>query len=544
MDAATNGGDLRRQRVGHRRILRHDPVDREAQRDPRAADRRRPRPAVRLEHVAVERDLALAECLQVGNRAQTTPDQPLDFLRPPRLLALGSLACPPRVGGARQHPVFGGDPALALAAQPWRQPLLDRRRDEDVGVTEFDEARALGMGSEAGDNLDTTHCIGGAAGGAHGFFQSIRRRKQACHLLSPPVERNPARAYIAAMQSPPITDLTDRAREVFRQIVESFIEHGTPVGSRTLSKLTMLGLSPASIRNVMQDLEELGLLAAPHASAGRLPTELGLRLFVDGLMQTTAPTDAERGAIETQVAAPASIADILGRTTAVLSGLSACAGIVLVPAHEMVVRQVSFVPLSTTRALAILVGADGTVENRVIDLPPGVPPTALIEAANYINTRLHGLTLAEAVVRLRAEIDADRARLDGLTRTLVETGLASWSSDGAARPILIVRGSAHLVAGDAADLDRVRTLLDDLEGKEELVRLLDSASGGEACKIFIGAENKLFSLSGSSVIAAPYRSGAGRVVGVVGVIGPTRLNYARVVPMVDYTAKALSRLIA
>ena len=346
------------------------------------------------------------------------------------------------------------------------------------------------------------------------------------------------------MQSPPITDLTDRAREVFRQIVESFIEHGTPVGSRTLSKLTMLGLSPASIRNVMQDLEELGLLAAPHASAGRLPTELGLRLFVDGMMQTTAPTDAERGAIETQVAAPASIADILGRTTAVLSGLSACAGIVLVPAHEMVVRQVSFVPLSTTRALAILVGADGTVENRVIDLPPGVPPTALIEAANYINARLHGLTLAEAVVRLRSEIDADRARLDGLTRTLVETGLASWSSDGAARPILIVRGSAHLVAGDAADLDRVRTLLDDLEGKEELVRLLDSASGSEACKIFIGAENKLFSLSGSSVIAAPYRSGAGRVVGVVGVIGPTRLNYARVVPMVDYTAKALSRLIA
>ena len=346
------------------------------------------------------------------------------------------------------------------------------------------------------------------------------------------------------MPSPPITDLTDRAREVFRQIVDAYIEHGSPVGSRTLSKLSALGLSPASIRNVMQDLEELGLLAAPHASAGRLPTELGLRLFVDGMMQTTAPTDAERGAIESQVAAPASMADILARTTGVLSGLSACAGIVLVPRHEMLVRQVGFVPLSPARALAILVGADGTVENRVIDLPPGVPPTALIEAANYINARLHGLTLAEAAIRLRDEIDADRAQLDALTRTLVETGLASWTSDGAARPILIVRGSAHLVAGDAADLDRVRTLLDDLEGKEELVRLLDSASGADACKIFIGSENKLFSLSGSSVIAAPYRSAAGRVVGVVGVIGPTRLNYARVVPMVDYTARALSRLIA
>ncbi|MBV8972920.1 MAG: heat-inducible transcriptional repressor HrcA [Sphingomonadaceae bacterium] len=344
------------------------------------------------------------------------------------------------------------------------------------------------------------------------------------------------------MPSLPIPELTDRAREVFRQIVDSYIEHGTPVGSRTLSKLSALGLSPASIRNVMQDLEELGLLAAPHTSAGRVPTELGLRLFVDGMMQTTAPSEAERGAIESQLTTPASIEDILARTTAALAGLSACAGIVLVPRHETILRQVTFVPLSPTRALAVLVGADGTVENRVVDLPPGLPPTALIEAANYINARLTGTTLAEALHRLRADIDADRAQLDALTRSLVETGLASWSSDGAARPVLIVRGSAHLIA-DAADLDRVRTLLDDLEGKEELVRLLDSAASGEACKIFIGAENKLFSLSGSSVIAAPYRAG-GRVVGVVGVIGPTRLNYARVVPMVDYTAKTLSRLMA
>jgi len=211
------------------------------------------------------------------------------------------------------------------------------------------------------------------------------------------------------MQSPPITELSDRAREVFRQIVQTYIDTGAPVGSRTLSKLPLLALSPASIRNVMQDLEELGLLAAPHSSAGRLPTELGLRLFVDGMMQTSAPTEAERGAIETQVGAAASMEDILSRTTAALSGLSACAGIVLVPRHEMLVRQVSFVPLSPVRALAVLVGADGSVENRVIDLPPGVPPTVLIEAANYINARLHGLTLAEAAVRLRSEIDADRA---------------------------------------------------------------------------------------------------------------------------------------
>ncbi len=349
------------------------------------------------------------------------------------------------------------------------------------------------------------------------------------------------------MQPLSITELSDRAREIFRSIVESYLESGAPVGSRTLSKLSLLGLSPASIRNVMQDLEELGLLAAPHSSAGRLPTELGLRLFVDGMMQTSEPSDAERSAIEAQVSGafgPSSMEDILARTSTVLSGLSACAGIVLVPKAETVLRQVSFVPLSPLKALAILVGGDGSVENRVIDLPPGLPATVLIEAANYINARLGGLTLAEAAARLRTEIDGDRAALDTLTRTLVEAGLASWSSDGAARPVLIVRGSAHLLAGDVTDLDRVRLLLDDLEGKEELVRLLDLARGSDACKIFIGAENKLFSLSGSSVIAAPYRSGSGRVVGVVGVIGPTRLNYARVVPMVDYTAKALSRLIS
>jgi len=349
------------------------------------------------------------------------------------------------------------------------------------------------------------------------------------------------------MQPLSITELNDRAREIFRTIVESYLDTGVPVGSRTLSKLGALGLSPASIRNVMQDLEELGLLAAPHSSAGRLPTELGLRLFVDGMMQLGEPSEADRSAIDAQMQGPhgpSSMEDILGRTSAMLSGLSACAGIVLVPKAETVLRQVSFVPLSPAKALAILVGGDGSVENRVIDLPPGLPPVALIEAANYINTRLGGLTLADAATRLRTEITEERAALDTLTHALVEAGLASWTSDGAARPILIVRGSAQLLAGDATDLDRVRLLLDDLEGKEELVRLLDLARGSDACKIFIGAENKLFSLSGSSVIAAPYRGGSGRVVGVVGVIGPTRLNYARVVPMVDYTARTLSRLIS
>ena len=337
-------------------------------------------------------------------------------------------------------------------------------------------------------------------------------------------------------------DLGERAREVFRQIVESYLASGTPVGSRTLSKLGAIGLSPASIRNVMQDLEELGLLAAPHTSAGRLPTDLGLRLFVDGMMQMTAPSADERAAIEGGAHGQSAMEDILGRTTQVLSGLSACAGMVLVAKDEVRLRQVSFVPLSPVKALAVLVGTDGSVENRVIDLPPELPPIALIEAANYINARLEGLTLAAAAEKLRTEIAGARAALDDATRGLVEQGLAAWSSDGA-RAVLIVRGSANLVAGDEADLERARQLLGDIEGKEELARVLDLARTASACKIFIGSENKLFSLSGSSVIAAPYRGPDGRVVGVVGVIGPTRLNYARIVPMVDYTAQTLSRLI-
>ena len=353
----------------------------------------------------------------------------------------------------------------------------------------------------------------------------------------------PIAPYIGWMLSPTVAELNDRARDVFRQIVDSYLATGSPVGSRTLSRLGAIGLSPASIRNTMQDLEELGLLAAPHTSAGRVPTQMGLRMFVDGMMQSSEPSDEERALIEAGIESGGSaIEDALARTTAVLSGLSQCAGLVLVAKTEMIIRQISFVPLAPGRAMAVLVGADGNVENRLVVLPEGLPTTALEAAANYINARLVGLTLAAATDRLVAEVAADRAMLDAVTAGAVATGLAAWSSDGAARPVLIVRGQANLVES-SVDLDRVRMLLGDLEDKEELVRLLELARGAEATKIFIGAESQLFSLSGSSVIAAPYRGPGGRVVGVVGVIGPTRLNYARVIPMVDYTARTLSRLV-
>lgn len=342
----------------------------------------------------------------------------------------------------------------------------------------------------------------------------------------------------------PITEMTTRAQDIFRIVVESYLDNGAPVGSRTISKAPGLELSPASIRNVMQDLEEYGLLAAPHTSAGRIPTEMGLRLFVDGMMQTAQPSRKEREAIESQINDQGPIEEALSATTAILSGLSACAGLVMVPKREPLLKQFSFVKLSEGQGLAILVGQDGGVENRVLDLPIGISDSALIEAGNYLTAQFGGMTLADALLRLDRDVQAGRLAIDRASEDLVQRGLAIWSKDSAARPVLIVRGQANLLEESAlADIDRIRQLLDELEGKQEIARLLDNARDADAAKIFIGAENKLFSLSGSSVIAAPYKDGDGKVVGVVGVIGPTRLNYARVVPMVDFTAQTISKLL-
>ena len=342
---------------------------------------------------------------------------------------------------------------------------------------------------------------------------------------------------VLAMNAP-IPELTDRMRQIFGLVVEAYLDRGAPVGSKMLT--SSISLSPASIRGVMQELEELGLLTHPHTSAGRMPTETGLRLFVDGIMQASLPGAAERAAIEAQIR-DRPVEEALEAATATLSGLSACAGVVLTPKQEMRLKQLSFVPLSPGRALAVLVGADGAVENRVVEIPPGTSTLALTEVGNYVSSRLAGLTLAQAEARLRTEIAERREAIDAAAAELVASGLASWSQDAAQRPVLIVRGQANLLDDAAADLERVRKLLEELEDRQEIAHLLEQAREAEGCRIFIGSENRMFALSGSSVIAAPYRGSEGQVVGVVGVIGPTRLNYARVVPMVDFTAQALTR---
>ena len=346
------------------------------------------------------------------------------------------------------------------------------------------------------------------------------------------------------MNSPPLTDLSDRARDIFRLVVEGYLESGTPMGSKALAGEGGVNLSPASIRSVLAELEQRGLLAAPHTSAGRMPTETGLRLFVDAMMQVAEPTREERAAIEQRLAEPGPIERALEETSALLSDLSGAAGMVMVPTREPKLAQISLTALDANRVLAVLVGEDGHIENRIIALPVEALGTSLEQASNYLTARSSGRTLAQAASMVEREIASGKSALDEASRDLVQRGLAVWSEDASNRPVLIVRGQANLLDETAlGDIERVRSLLDDLESKQSVAGLLERARRADAMRIFIGSENRLFSLSGSSVIASPYRDREGKVVGVLGVIGPTRLNYARVVPMVDFTARSLGKRI-
>jgi heat-inducible transcriptional repressor len=347
-----------------------------------------------------------------------------------------------------------------------------------------------------------------------------------------------------AARGPSLTELDGRAREVFRRIVETYLETGEPVGSRTIARGGM-PLSPASIRNTMQDLTDLGLLGAAHASAGRAPTHLGLRLFVDGLLEVGDVGEADRRDIEARLSARGrSFDEALDEASAILSGLAGGAGLVVTPVREAGVKHVEFVALAPDQALAVMVFDDGQVENRLMRHALGLTPSALQEASNFLNARLRGRSLAEAKVEVTAELANARRELDAAAARLIEEGLAAWGGEGSERA-LIVRGRANLLegAGAAADLERVRMLFDDLERKERLIDLLDGVRGAAGVRIFIGAETRLFSLSGSALIAAPYMSGRQKLLGAIGVIGPARLNYARVIPLVDYTARALGRLM-
>ena len=352
-----------------------------------------------------------------------------------------------------------------------------------------------------------------------------------------------------------VKDLNERSREILRRVVETYLETGDPVGSRFLSRHLPMSLSAASIRNVMSDLEALGLIFSPHTSAGRVPTEAGLRMFVDGLLEIGDLSEDERGQIERQIAGShKSVEDVLDEASKMMSGLSQAAGFVVAPKFDAALKHIEFVAMDPGRALVVIVTEGGEVENRVIEVPVGLTPSALTEATNYLNQRLRGKTFEEAKTILASEMEFQKVELNELTSKVISSGLATWSGAKPATSLerddplgksLIVRGRSRLLEDvhAMADLERVRLLFDDLENKRDLVQLLGLAESADGVRIFIGSENKLFSMSGSSLVISPYMDSRQQVVGVLGVIGPTRLNYARIIPMVDYTAKLVGRLI-
>lgn len=342
-----------------------------------------------------------------------------------------------------------------------------------------------------------------------------------------------------------LSEMNDRSREVFRRVVEGYLESGDPVGSRTLTRSMSEKLSAATIRNVMQDLEFLGLLDSPHISAGRIPTQMGLRMFVDSLLEVGAVAEEDRERIDATLGQnDQDVTSLLDHIGAALSGITRGASLVLAPKVEAPIRHIEFVSLSQDRSLVVLVFANGQVENRIFTPPPGQTPSSMREAANFLNALAEGKTLTELRRTMTSEISKRRQEIDSLARDLVESGLAVWENPGETSERLIVRGRANLLEQESTDIDRVRTLFDDLERKRDIADFLELAETGEGVRIFIGSENKLFSLSGSSLVVSPYMNADRKIIGAVGVIGPTRLNYGRIVPIVDYTAQLVGRLMS
>ena len=343
-----------------------------------------------------------------------------------------------------------------------------------------------------------------------------------------------------------LEEMNNRSREVFRRVVEGYLADGEPVGSRTLSREFSEDISAATIRNVMQDLEFLGLLDSPHPSAGRMPTELGLRMFVDGIMEVGDPDEADQRKISATMGEDDNINNMLDRISKALSGLTQGASLVLAPKKSSPIKHIEFVSLATDRSLAVLVFANGEVENRVFRPPPGQTPSQMREAVNFLNAIGQGKTLQELQSTIMNEIQKHRAELDTLTTALVKSGVAVLQDAGGDNERLIVRGRSNLLenAGTADDLNRVRVLFDDLERKRDIAEFLELTEAGEGVRIFIGSENKLFSLSGSSLVVSPYMDSDRKVVGAIGVIGPTRLNYGRIVPIVNYTAQMVGRVLS
>ena len=337
-------------------------------------------------------------------------------------------------------------------------------------------------------------------------------------------------------------DLDARARRLLRTLIAQYLIDGEPVGSRTLSRSSGLAVSPATIRNIMADLEDAGLVASPHTSAGRVPTPRGLRLFVDSLIELQPLPYDEMARLRSELPpGPTTTLDLLGNVSTLLSAMTHFAGVVTVPRQaDFPLRHIDFVPLPDARVLVILVFTDNRVQNRIVQLAKALDSRELEQAANYLNSQFVGLRVDEIRTHLLAELHETSSELNRLLASTVELATASFAPQVGNRDDVLVSGQTNLMAySELADLQRLRELFDAFQKKNELLQLMEVCARAPGVRLFIGEESGFTALDGCSVVTASYGA-QGRVLGAIGVIGPTRMAYERVIPVVQATAGLLS----
>jgi len=340
-------------------------------------------------------------------------------------------------------------------------------------------------------------------------------------------------------------ELSDRSKQIFKSVVETYLETGSPSGSETILKKGGVNLSSSSIRLILANLQKEGLLFAQHTSAGRLPTDKGIRFFVDGLLEFGRLTQDERDNIKQQcLAKGTSFQEVLDEASKVISGLSSHTCIVVAPKNQNSIKHIEFIRLNSSQVMSIIASANGQIENRIIDDGGVYTDNILREISNYLNAKYLNKSIGEIKRNIQLEINNSKGRLEVLSQNLVQKGILEIAPNSE-NPYIFLHGQSNLLEDEiiSKDLDQIRKLFDEIENKTNFLEILENTNSAKGVQIFIGSQNFLFKHSGLSMIMAPYKDKDQKIIGAIGVMGPTRLNYAKIVPLVDYTSKIIGKVL-
>ena len=341
-------------------------------------------------------------------------------------------------------------------------------------------------------------------------------------------------------------ELSHRSKQIFKSVVETYLETGSPSGSETILKKGLIDLSSSSIRSILAELQKEGFLYAPHTSSGRLPTDKGMRLFVDGLLEFGRLSKNEQENIKQQcVSKGASFQDVLEEASKLISGLSNHAGIVVAPKFQNKIKHIEFIRLNNSQVMSIIASINGQIENRIINEKGLYSDNTLKEISNYLNSKYTNKNIDEIKKNIKDDIKNSKGRLEVLSKNLVKKGILELEPN-TENPYIFLHGQSSLLGDEiiSKDLDQIRKLFDEIENKNTFVNILENTNAAKGVQIFIGSQNFLFKHSGLSMVMAPYKNKAQEIIGAIGVVGPTRLNYSRIVPLVDYTSKIIGKVLS